>query len=249
MPVLLCDLDDTLFDHDRATRDSLADLRRSHQVLTCWSLDELDARHRELLETLHVDVLAGRLVIDDARRERFSRLLAQAGVQDAALADVMASGYRRTYASNWHPVPGALELLKSVRAEGHSVVVVTNNSVAEQQLKLERCGIGICIDLMVTSEEAGISKPDPRIFECALKHVGATVSEAVMLGDAWVADVEGARAAGITPVWFNPAGLPSPDPTVAELASLTPPDEALAVLRRAGLGNGPVDQWANEPLQ
>ena len=156
MPVLLCDLDDTLFDHDRATRDSLADLRRSHQVLTCWSLDELDARHRALLETLHVDVLAGRLVIDDARRERFSRLLAQAGVEDAAAAEEMACRYRTTYAANWHPVPGALELLRAVRAEGHSVVIVTNNNAAEQQLKLERCDIGSCVDVMVTSETGRI---------------------------------------------------------------------------------------------
>jgi HAD superfamily hydrolase (TIGR01509 family) len=151
------------------------------------------------------------------------------------MAGEMASAYRTTYALNWHPVPGALELLRAVRAEGHAVVVVTNNNVAEQQLKLERCGIGACIDLMVTSEEAGISKPDPGIFEFALTRVGALASDAVMLGDAWVADVEGARAAGITPVWFNPTRRPSPDPEVAELASLMPVAEALAVLRRAGL--------------
>lgn len=236
MPVLLCDLDDTLFDHDRATRDSLADLRRSHQVLTCWSLDELDARHRVLLETLHLEVLAGRLLVDEARRERFSRLLAQAGVaDDAAAAEQMACAYRTTYASNWHPVSGALELLRAVRSEGHAVVIVTNNGVAEQQLKLERCGIGACVDVMVTSEEAGISKPDPGIFEFALARVGAAATDAVMLGDAWAADVEGARAAGVTPVWFNPTGRQSPDPAVAELASLAPAAAALAVLRQAGL--------------
>jgi putative hydrolase of the HAD superfamily len=235
VPVLLCDLDDTLFDHDRATRDSLADLRRSHQVLTCWSLDELDARHRVLLETLHVDVLAGRLLIDDARRERFSRLLVQAGIEDAAAAEEMACRYRTTYAANWHPVPGALELLRAVRAEGHSIVIVTNNNAAEQQLKLERCDIGDCIDLMVTSEEVGICKPDRRIFEYALTGVRAAASDAVMLGDAWATDVEGALAAGVTPVWFNRTGRRSPDPAVAELASLAPVADALAVLRRAGL--------------
>ena len=250
MPVLLCDLDDTLFDHDRATRESLADLRRGHQVLTCWSLDELDARHRVLLETLHLEVLAGRLSVDDARRERFSRLLAEAGVVDhAAAADAIACAYRATYAANWHPVSGALELLRAVRAEGHAVVIVTNNGIAEQQLKLERCGIGACVDLMVTSEEAGISKPDRGIFEYALTRVGAIASEAVMLGDAWAADIEGARAAGVTPVWFNPVGRPSPDASIAELASLTPATAALEVLRRAGLRNGLMDQWTSGPME
>jgi putative hydrolase of the HAD superfamily len=235
VPVLLCDLDDTLFDHDRATRDSLAELRRAHQVLGCWSLDELDARHRALLEALHIEVLAGRLLVDEARRERFSRLLDQAGAQDGALADELASAYRTTYASNWHPVAGALDLLRAVRAEGHAVVIVTNNGLAEQQLKLERCGIGACVDAMVTSEEAGVCKPDQGIFEYALARVSAPASAAVMLGDAWAADIEGARAAGVTPVWFNPHGRQSPDPSVAELASLAPVDAALAVLREAGL--------------
>lgn len=237
MSVLLCDLDDTLFDHDRATRDALADLRLNCQVFAHWSLDELDVRHRHLLETLHVEVLAGRASIEDARRERFGRLLAQAGVQDPVTASTLAATYREAYAANWQPVPGALSLLKSIREDGHMVVVVTNNGVAEQQLKLARCGIGAWIELMVTSEEVGFIKPAPEIFEHALACVGASRSDAVMLGDAWVADVEGARAAGITPVWFNRFGRPSPDPAVAELASLMPCAEALAVLRRAWGGS------------
>lgn len=237
MPVLLCDLDDTLFDHDRATRDALTDLRDRHQVLARWSLDELDARHRVLLETLHREVLAGRLTIDDARRERFGQLLAQAGVADPAAAEEVAAHYRQTYAANWHPVPGAIPFLQAARADGHAVVIVTNNGVMEQQLKLARCGFEAWIDLMVTSEETGVSKPHAGIFQHALARVGATPVEAVMLGDAWTADIEGARAAGIAPVWFNRAGTPSPDPSVPELASLAPAAEALAVLRRARLGS------------
>lgn len=239
MPVLLCDLDDTLFDHNQATRDALENLRRDYQVLARWSLDELDARHRVLLEELHVDVLAGRVSVDDARAERFSRLLAQAGIRESAVAQVMAADYRQAYASNWQPVPGALPLLQALRAEGHSVVIVTNNNVAEQQLKLAHCGFEAWIDTMVTSEEVGVSKPAREIFEHALDRVGSSPADAVMLGDAWAADVEGARAAGIAPVWFNRTGRPSPDATVAELTSLAPAADALAVLRRAGLGRRP----------
>jgi putative hydrolase of the HAD superfamily len=116
------------------------------------------------------------------------------------------------------------------------VVIVTNNGVAEQRLKLARCGFEAWIDAMVTSEEAGITKPDPGIFAQALARARATAADAVMLGDAWGADIEGARAAGIGAVWFNRAGKPSPDPSVAELGSLEPASAALAVLGRAGLG-------------
>jgi putative hydrolase of the HAD superfamily len=233
--VLLCDLDDTLFDHDRATRDALGHLRQHHGVLTEWTLEELDARHRDLLETLHVDVLAGRLTIDEARRARFGRLLAQADTGDPALAASVAAAYREAYAAQWHTVPGAIDLLQAVRQAGHAIVIVTNNGVAEQRLKLSRCGLAPWIDDMVTSEEAGVSKPARGIFDQALARTGASPSEAVMLGDAWLADVEGARAAGIAAVWFNRAGRPRPDPAVPELSSLLPVEAAMAVLGRAGL--------------
>jgi len=235
VPVLLCDLDDTLFDHERATREALGNLRRDHHILSHWTLDELDARHRVLLETLHVQVLSGGLTVDQARQERFGRLLAQADAGGPAEAELLAGAYRDAYASNWQPVPGAIDLLQAVRAAGHPVVIVTNNGLAEQQLKLSRCGFDAWIDAMVTSEEAGVSKPGRGIFEQALARAGASPAEAVMLGDAWTADVQGARAAGISAVWFNRAGRPSPDPAVPELASLAPAEEALGVLRRAGL--------------
>ncbi len=174
--------------------------------------------------------------MDDARRERFARLLAQAGVHEAAPADALAHAYRETYAAHWHPVPGALALLDAVRDDGHAIVIVTNNGVAEQQLKLARCGFDARVDAMVTSEEAGVSKPNRGIFERALARAAASPAEAVMLGDAWAADVEGAKGAGVTPVWFNRGGRLSPDPTVVELTSLAPAADALAALRRAGLG-------------
>jgi HAD superfamily hydrolase (TIGR01662 family) len=162
-------------------------------------------------------------------------LLAQAGLDDPAATATLAAAYREAYASNWQPVPGAIEFLRAVRAAGHHIVIVTNNGVAEQQLKLVKCGFDVLVDAMVTSEEAGVSKPARGIFDQALARTGATPGEAVMLGDAWHADVEGARAIGVAPVWFNRARRPSPDPTVTELASLAPAPEALAVVTRAAL--------------
>ena len=54
--VVLSDLDDTLFDHTTTTRIALTRVRDAVPEFTRWSLDELDARHRELLERLHVEI-------------------------------------------------------------------------------------------------------------------------------------------------------------------------------------------------
>jgi len=149
----------------------------------------------------------------------------------------LARCYRQTYERVWQAVPGALALAAAIRDAGLKLVIVTNNVVSEQRLKVDRCGLAPLIDVLLASEEAGFLKPDPRIFEIALSRVNARADEAVMLGDAWATDIEGARAAGIRAVWLNRRGLPRPDGSVIELQSLEPAAKVLRALgvRRADL--------------
>ena len=69
-------------------------------------------------------------------------------------------------------------------------------------------------------------KPDPRIFDLLLQRARLRPQEAAHVGDDPVADVEGARRAGLLPVWVNRAGFPwtldstAPDVTIASLGEL-----------------------------
>jgi len=54
-------------------------------------------------------------------------------------------------------------------------------------------------DTVVISGDVGVSKPDPGIFHIALEETGLLAEEALHVGDSRE-DVEGARAAGVTPV-------------------------------------------------
>jgi putative hydrolase of the HAD superfamily len=239
---VLADLDDTLFDHRHATRAALAHLHISVPAFGAWPREALEARHADVLEVLHREVLAGRLSIEAARAERFRRLLEMAGAgptreagagpaREHAAADgleaaaALAQEYRRRYESAWQPVPGATALAAALTDAGIALVIVTNNVTREQQLKLDRCGLGPYVSALVTSEDVGVTKPDLRIFTTALDVAGAAPEEAVMLGDSWATDVVGALAAGVRPVWLNRGGTPPPGQGVAELPSLEPLDE------------------------
>ena len=228
---ILCDLDDTLFDHSGATRRALVGFQASVPALQRWSLDELHDRHRVILDDVHQDLLDGRRSIDGARRERFRRLMEAAGeaVTDEQ-ADASARRYRQAYESCWAPMDGAVELLEALTRRGHAIAVVTNNLRAEQQLKLERCGLDRYVDALVTSEDAGSQKPRPEIFHQALARLDVTGADAVMFGDSWHADIAGAHAAGIRAVWFNPTALPSLDLSVVEVRSLVPVGAVVRVL-------------------
>jgi putative hydrolase of the HAD superfamily len=123
--------------------------------------------------------------------------------------------------------------LSALKARGAVVGIVTNNVKAEQILKLDRCGLTPYVDALITSEETGIQKPDPRIFDVALERLRLAADETAMIGDVWRTDIAGAQAAGLRPVWFNWRGLPSVDEAVPQVAALHPIEAVMSALGMA----------------
>jgi putative hydrolase of the HAD superfamily len=231
---LLADLDDTLFDHRHATRAALGVLHTEVPAFRAWAREEFAARHSDMLELMHQAVLAGRMTIEEARVMRFQRLLDAAAPAASHTASDLAVRYRQQYETAWQAVPGALALAAALKHAGVAFVIVTNNITREQQLKLDRCGLLPYVDALITSEDVGVTKPGVRIFEAALAAARVRADEAVMLGDSWLTDVVGARAAGVRAVWLNRSALRAPESNmsdlVAELQSLEPLTDVWPVL-------------------
>jgi putative hydrolase of the HAD superfamily len=227
---VLFDLDDTLFDHSYCARAALAGVRGLHESFGTLDASEFERRHGEILEVLHRDVMAGRIDLDAARVERFRRLYRTAGHDaDTELATRTAAAYREAYIASRREVTGAAALLEEVRRHAR-VVIVSNNLLFEQQEKLRDCGLDRHVDILVVSEEVGVSKPHARIFEVALERAECEPAEAVMVGDSWENDVQGARALGVRAIWFNRDEAVSPDPDVEVIHSLDPAAGVLPVI-------------------
>jgi putative hydrolase of the HAD superfamily len=227
---VLFDLDDTLFDHRRSARAALQAVHLRHAADLDYA--EFERHHGIYLEEMHVEVLAGRIGLDDARRERFRKVFLALGVSlDPQQVDAVASAYRAGYMTSRLALEGAAELLTALRPHAR-IAIVTNNLLEEQQDKLAYCGLAPLVDVLVASEDVGVSKPDPGIFHLALDRAGVRAEEAVMVGDSWVNDIAGARGAGIRAVWFNPDRLPKPvdPPDVPEIHALVPAGEIVPVL-------------------
>jgi len=230
---VLVDLDDTLFDHRASARRALASAAACDPVLGAVAFDTLEARHRLILEDLHARVLDGRMTVDEARALRFRTLIEeQGGTCDDSQLDRITAAYRAAYQSGWTCLAGARDLLAEIRRRDARIAIVTNNIVSEQVAKLKRLDLETFVDALVVSEAVGVSKPAAGIFAHALAELGAAASDAVMLGDSWSADIEGARGAGLRAVWFNPRRLPrpAPRPEVAEVQSLEPADEVAGIV-------------------
>ena len=229
---LLFDLDDTLFDHRASAGEALRRVCRAHDCLRAAAFADVERQHASLLEEMHPRVVTGLLGMDEARVERFRQLLLRfGGAVTDDLCREAAAMYRREYLDARRATAGAEALLAAVRRRA-SVAIVSNNMLQEQTEKLEFCRLAAHVDALIVSEAAGVSKPDPAIFRAALEAIGAQPHEAVMIGDSWTADVLGAHAAGIRPIWFNPLGLPRPDENsdVAELRTLEPTPAVLGMI-------------------
>lgn len=224
---VLFDLDDTLFDHRHSSRSGLQFLRSKYKCLNNISLDSLEQENIALLEEIHLNqVLSGKLSIEDARADRLKLILLNHNLNSAEEVKYEAAGYyREVYESSARLVPGTIKLLEKLKGKV-KIGVVTNNLVSEQTRKLKDLGIEKFIDVMVTSEEAGVTKPDAIVFQMALDRLNVLSDETVMIGDSWNGDIVGADKLGIKTIWLNIFNVPKPDETIAnEIRSLENTDE------------------------
>jgi putative hydrolase of the HAD superfamily len=96
--------------------------------------------------------------------------------------------------------------LARLRAASCRLVVVSNSNGRVRRI-LRRTGIEPHVDLVLDSQEEGVEKPDPRIFEIALERSKADRAATIHCGDIYHIDVVGARAAGLPAVLIDAAGL------------------------------------------
>lgn len=97
----------------------------------------------------------------------------------------------------------AQEVLKNLSST-YKLHIITNGFKEVQHLKLKNSKIDHYFDIIMTSEDVGVKKPHPLIFEKALAQATVSSSQSLMVGDNLEADIKGANRAGIESVLFDP---------------------------------------------
>lgn len=142
------------------------------------------------------------------RKMGMSEESALAWLKDLALR--LGDEYVRLTNTYCQLLPGADRVVKYLAAR-YPLTVVSNGFVECQYYKMEHTGLLPYFKHVVLSEEVGLQKPDPRIYETALSLNGLSASEVVMVGDSWSSDIHGAQLAGIDQLWIRKAGAPEID--------------------------------------
>jgi putative hydrolase of the HAD superfamily len=123
-------------------------------------------------------------------------------------------------AEAWRLYPETLATLEGLKRRGFTLGVISNFDSRLFGL-LDGLGVSPFVDPVVISTQVGAAKPAGDIFTRALAHVGIPAEAALHVGDSYEADVVGAQAAGITPVFVDRRGHGQETANYFQVSNLT----------------------------
>ncbi len=118
------------------------------------------------------------------------------------IIDALATSYIEELPVNNHLLLDTVEILEYLVTK-YNLHIITNGFQEVQYLKLNNSGIKKYFSTVTTSEEVGLKKPHPVIFEIALKKACVLPQKSIMIGDSLEADIIGAKNAGMNTLFFN----------------------------------------------
>ncbi|MDT0632825.1 HAD-IA family hydrolase [Rubrivirga sp. S365] len=211
MPALVVfDLDDTLLDHRGAERAALADVHRMHAAhLGHHGVGHVQDTYHAHNVPLWRDFGAGRITAADLKRLRSERVLHALEAHDLD-PETFSRDYLARYAEHWRWADGALDAYRAV-ATRFPVGVLTNGFSEQQRAKFARLPeVEALAAFAVISDEVGVRKPDPRLFEHVLGLARGVLdrpalapADVLYVGDSFHSDVEGGVGAGWRVAWLR----------------------------------------------
>ena len=109
-------------------------------------------------------------------------------------------------------MPNADEIIDYINANGIRSGVISNASFSEVALteRVNRLLPRNKFEFIIASSEYMFRKPNPMLFELALKKAGLSAEDVWYCGDSIKADIEGSAAIGIFPVWYEDETMENP---------------------------------------
>lgn len=199
---ILLDLDNTLYpyhvNNKRAMARCIEICREEYGI----SLDKFESAYSESRDIVH-KMLRGQGASHSRLLyfHKFAEIIYS--VSKPSFASRMEDVYWDEFLQGMDYYEGAEDFLIKAVKQGVGICIVTDLTTGIQFRKWEKLGLGRYANYIVSSEEAGIEKPEARIFELALSKLGLKASEVIMIGDSQDKDIKGAERLGIKSYWLD----------------------------------------------
>ena len=203
---IFLDWDDTIGDWTTAEHKALQDIYVHYQLNRLYPTfeDYLNAYKPYNLELWGM-YGRGEVTKEKLHFERFYRPIEGLSATGDGLRDLaheMGAEFLRLTNKYFCLLPDTEKVVKYL-ASKYPLTIISNGFKEVQYYKFEHSGMAPYFTHTLISEEVGINKPQPGIFEIALQRNGITADQALMIGDSYSSDIAGAKAAGIDQVWIR----------------------------------------------
>ncbi|RLD32586.1 MAG: noncanonical pyrimidine nucleotidase, YjjG family [Bacteroidetes bacterium] len=216
------DLDRTIWDFDASADDSF------NRMFIKYGLEELGVpslvvfrehyeRHNDLLWSWY---RKGEILKEVLNIKRFEMTLADFGISDTLIAVGMSEDYVTVNPEKAFLFPGAIESLEYL-SQKYPLHLITNGFQEVQEQKFRIARLYLYFKTVTTSEEAGIKKPEPGIFNFAMEKANCTAEDSIYIGDDLAVDVTGALNVGMDQAFFNEKGIRHKEKVTFEIKCLT----------------------------
>ena len=202
---LFFDLDRTLWDFDKSAAEAFQEIYKKYKLQE-RGINTVEDFHR--IYTHHNNILweeyrHGRIEKKELSDLRYFLTLQDFGIEDKKLAAEIGKDYLEISPLKVNLFPNAISILDYLSPK-YALHLITNGFSEVQETKLRVSGLGAYFQTVITSEEAGVKKPNPEIFYFALNKAGADISNSLMIGDDFEVDIVGAINVGMDQVLFDP---------------------------------------------
>jgi len=244
LEVALIDVGGTLWPNSWPLRETDGDGRRHRVAAAMPELPpaEVDALVSDLITSSRLGDEARSLTtehtvsVPSAEVLVATSLLRQGLPDDAMTVALIRRAMAVPVADRLLPLPGALELLSTIRMLGMRSVIASNTYWRDAQSYWEDfrlLGMADHVDAIVTSVDAGHLKPHPAVFEMAMRAGGAPAERCVVIGNKEANDIEPALALGMRTILVHPD---DPVPTSSRAHAVAPDLWACAQALKTMLG-------------
>lgn len=206
---LFFDLDGTLWDLFKNTEIALTQLMEplEQRGFRIENFDYFYRRYHVHNERVWSLYRAGKMDKHVLRTERFKLAFHDVDLEVSNdTVDWFADAFLDICPKLPHLLPGTIDLLDALHGK-YTMHIITNGFQEVQGFKMKAGQLDRYFTEIINSEDAGVKKPDPGIFEYAMKRAGAVPEESLMIGDDWDADILGARDFGMDQAYLTTSEL------------------------------------------
>ncbi len=232
LKAVLFDLGDTLIGNEKLWAEIRSDGLKSSYTFLRENGYKLDFRTFESELTKRIDeaeLMRQKQLIEIPIEDIFQNTLQALGEAKASvLVPSIVERYFQPEFNAWRLYDDVSETLAELRTKGLELGLVSNTwSDWAVRMMLRNFGIDKWFDVAVTSAQLRIRKPRPEIFLAALDALKARPSEAAMVGNSLVDDMQGAKHLGMRAIHVERDAVAShsdvdPDATVEQIRQVLP---------------------------